>query len=147
MLPKNMISFHTIPLSSTKNKVIHIIAFIFIIALFYIPYKEIRLERIRAFGEKRAIGIVISKSIRKDEHNNPATTKTEYIIRYRFVDPLGLPRERVASVDGSFWGSIAQGDSVIVYFAKAQPGVSRIEHEKENAVVQLLARFSRTGTY
>lgn len=119
---------------------------ILLVSLFFIPYKEIRMERIRAFGENKAIAIVLGKYIQNNQADLEKP-KTVYSVRYRFIDPLGLPRERVASVKTDFWEAISPGDSVIVYYAKAEPGVSRIENEVENEVVQLLAKFSRKDVH
>ncbi|NDV21525.1 hypothetical protein FMS18_02215 [Desulfovibrio sp. JC022] len=129
-----------------KNKIAYCAALLVIAGFFFIPYKEIRLERIRAFGENKAIGIVIEKNSRIGEHNLKKTEQEHQTVRYRFIDPSGLPRERTAAVQNTFWRRLNQGDSVVVYYAKAAPYVSRIEHEKENAVVRLLAKFSR-GQY
>ncbi len=136
-------SLYTISLSSTKNKIAHIAALLLILALFFIPYKEIRIERIRAFGESSAVGIVIDKSIRTEQNTPSPENAQDHVIKYRFIDPSGLPRERAASVESNFWRRVVRGDSVIVHFAKAEPGVSRIEHEKESSVVRFLARYSR----
>lgn len=141
-----MLYAKSISSSGIKNKIALVAALLVIVGFFFIPYKEIRLERIRAFGEKKVIGIVIDKKARISEHDSKNNDNTSQIVRYRFIDPSGLPRERVAAVQSNFWRRISQGDSVIVYYAKAAPRVSRIEHEKENAVVRLLARFSRDNT-
>lgn len=141
-----MLYVKSISSSGVKNKIALVAALLIIAGFFFIPYKEIRLERIRAFGEKKVIGIVIDKNVRISEHDSKNDANTSQIVRYRFIDPSGLPRERVAAVQSNFWRRISQGDSVIVYYAKAAPGISRIEHEKENAVVRLLARFSRGNT-
>ncbi|TIH15355.1 hypothetical protein D0S45_11635 [Marinifilum sp. JC120] len=138
-----MLFSKSIPFSGIKNKIAFSAALLVIAGLFFIPYREIRLERIRAFGENKAIGIVIEKNSRIGEHNFESTEQKRQTVRYRFIDPSGLPRERTATVQDTYWRNISQGDSVVVYYAKAAPRVSRIEHEKETAVVRLLAKFSR----
>lgn len=115
--------------------------------MLFIPYKEIRLERIRAFGESKAIGIVISRSVRKEELSKAKPSVQQYTIRYTFIDPSGIPRERTAIVKKEFWEGITRGDSVVVHYAKAEPGVSRLENENESAVVKFLARFSRKSAH
>ncbi|NDV25080.1 hypothetical protein [Desulfovibrio sp. JC010] len=142
-----MLYSKTTPASGIKTKIAFSAALLAIAGLFFIPYREIRLERIRAFGENKVIGIVIEKNSRIGEHNFKEETNDSQTIRYRFIDPSGLPRERTATVQNSFWRRISQGDSVVVYYAKAAPRVSRIEHEKEDAVVRLLAKFSRGSTH
>ncbi|MDC7217927.1 MAG: hypothetical protein PQJ28_02775 [Spirochaetales bacterium] len=142
-----MLFSKSIPSSGIKNKIALGAALLVIAGYFFIPYKEIRLERIRAFGENKVIGIVIEKNSRISEHNFNQKEKNRQTVKYRFIDPSGLPRERTAAVQSAFWRRISQGDSVIVYYAKAAPGVSRIEHEQENAVVRLLAKFSRGNTH
>ncbi|MFW5497846.1 MAG: hypothetical protein ACNI23_01140 [Maridesulfovibrio sp.] len=146
MLKLNMLLSKSIPSSGIKNKIALCAALLVIAGYFFIPYKEIRLERIRAFGENKAIGIVIEKNSRISEHNLNETEKERQTVRYRFIDPSGLPRERTAAVQSTFWRRVSLGDSVIVYYAKAAPQVSRIEHEQENAVVRILAKFSRGNT-
>ncbi|WP_319761553.1 hypothetical protein [Maridesulfovibrio sp.] len=141
-----MLFSKTAPIVGIKNKIALSAALFVIVGYFFIPYQEIRLERIRAFGENKAIGIVIEKNSRIGEYNFKKGDKNSQTIRYRFIDPSGLPRERTATVEQSFWRRISQGDSVVVYYAKAAPGVSRVEHEVENAVVRILAKFSREGT-
>lgn len=142
-----MAKHYTITDYSFKNKIIFLIAVVLLVSLLFIPYEEIRAERIRAFGENKAIGIVIDKSVRKEEQNKTNQLLQQYIVRYSFIDPSGLPRERAAIVEKAFWGKIILGDNIIVHYAKAQPGVSRLEHENESAVVKFLARFSRTNAH
>ncbi|WP_419780534.1 hypothetical protein [Maridesulfovibrio sp.] len=143
MLRSAMLFYNSPTKSGIKSKIAMLAALMVIAGYFFIPYQEIRLERIRAFGEKKVIGIVIEKKSRRGEHNSKQDHIERQTVKYRFVDNSGLPRERTATVKNNFWRRISRGDSVIVYYAKAAPEVSRIEHEKENAVVQLLARFSR----
>ncbi|WP_320169102.1 hypothetical protein [Maridesulfovibrio sp.] len=121
----------------------HLAACAVLLALFLVPYDDIRTERIRAFGEKSAVGTVIGKQRHAENSGSPGSSITDYLIRYRFVDPSGLPRNREARVDEDFWKEIVPGDSVVVHFAKAAPRVSRVEHEVESSVVRFLARFSR----
>ncbi len=147
MLNQGMILSKSIPASSIKKKIAFVTALLVIIGLFFIPYRKIRLERIRAFGENKAIGIVIEKNSQISEHTLKEKDKDNHTVRYRFIDPSGLPRERTATVQNAFWRKISQGDSVVVYYAKAAPEVSRIEHEKEDAVVRILAKFSRKSTH
>lgn len=141
-----MLYAKSISFSGIKNKIALVAALLVIAGFFFIPYKEIRLERIRAFGEKKVIGIVVDKNIRMSDHDFKNNDNISQTVRYRFIDPSGSPRERVATVQSNFWRRVSQGDSVIVYYAKAEPRVSRIKHEKENAMVRLLARFSRGNT-
>ena len=138
-----MLFYNSPTKSGIKSKIAMLAALMVIAGYFFIPYQEIRLERIRAFGEKKVIGIVIEKNSRIGEHNSEKTKEERQTVRYRFIDPSGLPRERTAAVQSTYWMGISQGDSVVVYYAKAAPEVSRIEHEIENAVVRLLAKFSR----
>lgn len=133
--------------SKSKEIITYTAAFLFFLSLFFIPYDEIRTERIRAFGEKTAVGIVIDKNIRKEQISPSVEEKASYMIKYRFIDPSGLPRERSASVDTNFWRKVTRGESVIVHFAKAEPGISRIENEEESTVVRFLARFSRADMH
>ena len=141
-----MTFYNSAPKSGIKNKIALCAALLVIAGYFFIPYHEIRMERIRAFGEKKVIGIVIEKNNRIGEYNSKQSDIKRQTVRYRFIDNSGVPRERTATVQNNFWRRVSKGDSVIVYYAKAAPEVSRIEHEKENAVVQLLARFSREST-
>ncbi|WP_320009220.1 hypothetical protein [Maridesulfovibrio sp.] len=141
-----MILYNSVPKSGLTRKIAFCAALLVIAGYFFIPYQEIRLERIRAFGENKVIGIVIEKNSRIGEYNYKQEKTKRYTVTYRFIDSSGIPRERTAVVKNNFWRRILRGDSVIVYYAKAAPEVSRIEHEKENAVVQVLARFSRKST-
>lgn len=138
---------YTSYLSKSKKIVTYLAALLFFLSFFFIPYDEIRTERIRAFGEKAAVGIVIDKNIRKGQISPSVEGKKNYMIKYRFIDPSGLPRERSANVDTNFWRKVTKGESVIVHFAKAEPGISRIEHEEESTVVRFLARFSRADMH
>ncbi|SDK87273.1 hypothetical protein SAMN05660337_1524 [Maridesulfovibrio ferrireducens] len=128
-----MNSFYTTHFSSVKNKLLFTGALIFLCALFLIPYQEIRIERIRAFGENKAVGIVIEKIDRK----------VEQLIRYRFIDPLGQAQERVASISDKNWEKLSPGDNIVVYYAKAAPRISRVKNEKESAIVKILSKISR----
>lgn len=147
MLNKHMLFSKSSSEHGIKNKIALYAALLVIVAFFFIPYKEIRRERIRAFGENKAIGIVIEKDSRINEQDLDKSGNKRQLVRYRFIDPSGLPRERTATVQSKFWRRISEGDSVVVYYAKAAPRISRIEHEKEDAVVQFLAKFSRESTH
>lgn len=120
-----------------------IIALIVLISLFFIPYEEIRIERIRAFGESMAVGTVVGKKIMNIDTMRIGDKIGNHVLTYRFIDPSGLARERSACVEIAFWNRVVPGDSVVVHFAKAEPGISRLQHELENSLVRFLAGFSR----
>ena len=138
-------SIFYIPSYSPVKKILLLVAaFIFLCALYIIPYQEIRLERIRAFGENEAVGTVLEKIYKNPHANNPSNDQQiKQLIRYRFIDPLGQPQERIASVSDMEWNKLSPGDNIIVYYAKAAPRISRIKNEKESAVIKLLSKISR----
>ena len=139
-----MSAFQPLSSSSLKSKISFTLAVLILLALFFIPYKEIRAERIRAFGENKAVGIVIEKINRNlSNEQKKLRKKNNGLIRYRFIDPLGLARERIAQVEDLYWESLSPGDSIIVYYAKANPIISRLKYEKENTVTKILAKISR----
>jgi len=132
--------------SPIKKNLLLVGAFLFLCALYIIPYQEIRIERIRSFGENEAVGTVLEKIYKKPHANNPSNDQlTEQLIRYRFIDTLGQPQERIASVSEMEWKKLSPGDNIIVYYAKAAPRISRIKNEKESAVVKLLSKISRAS--
>ena len=140
-----MTVFYATSPSTVKIKLLQASAVILLILLFFIPYREIRIERIRAFGEAKAIGTVVRKKTVSEGDSKTAGQYKSYYVSYRFIDPDGLPHQREAHVDAEFWEELTRGDSVVVHYAKAEPAVSRLDHESESAVVKLLAKFSRTN--
>ncbi|WP_291326633.1 hypothetical protein [Desulfovibrio sp. UCD-KL4C] len=132
--------------SPIKRNLLLVGAFLFLCALYIIPYQEIRIERIRAFGENEAVGTVLEKIYHKPHANNHLDEQQiEQLIRYKFIDPLGQPHERTASVSEMEWKKLSSGDNIIVYYAKAAPRISRIKNEKESTVVKILSKISRAS--
>ncbi|WP_034632155.1 DUF3592 domain-containing protein [Maridesulfovibrio bastinii] len=112
-------------------------AILFLTMLWNIPYKEIRIERMRAFGEKKAIGTVV---YRKTSNNG----EKKYYIAYTFVGPDGNPKNKIAVVQKQTWNSYLGGDPIEVIYPPAAPDLSRIKGEVESPFVSFLADFSRT---
>ncbi|SMF06560.1 hypothetical protein [Desulfovibrio gilichinskyi] len=130
--------------SPVKKNLLIVGAFLFLCALYAIPYQEIRIERIRAFGESETVGTVIEKiSVNHHELQSSADPKVEHFIRYQFIDPLGQTQEKIAGIPDRQWQALSGGDSIIVYYAKAAPRISRVKNEKESNVIKLLSKISR----
>lgn len=139
-----MSMFYTKHLPPFKKKMLIAGAFLFLCLLYIIPYQEIRIERIRAFGESKTIGTVLEKiSANHDELQSSNDLKTEHFIRYQFIDPLGRPQEKIASIPDRQWQNLSTGDSIIVYYAKAAPRISRVKNENESDVIKFLSKISR----
>lgn len=121
----------------TFKKIIQIVlTALFLTALWNIPYNEIRTERIRSFGEKKAIGMITAREVTGKKHIN-------YWLTYSFVDPLGICRKRSVAVSKKCWEKHLGGDSIKVIYPVAQPGLSRIKGEIESPFVIFMAEFSR----
>lgn len=124
-------------LNVTKKSVFQIcFATAFLVLLWSIPYQDIRVERVRAFGEAKAVGTVTNKSF-------SAVNSKVYYLTYSFVGPQGFSRTRTAEVTEKLWKSYHNGDYIEVIYAKAAPEIARIKGEVEGDFITFLALFSR----
>lgn len=105
--------------------VLFIAAFLWGLAL--IPYDIFREERFRLYGEVKTVGLVTAvRTLGAGEDS-----LSRYGVEYAYVDRDGFARRAVAPMPRERWADLRPGSRVVVYFAKSQPGLSRIRGQVE----------------
>jgi hypothetical protein len=97
-----------------------------LLALTRVPYETLREERIRAFGEEPALGVVTAR------RTVPAQEGERHELTYRYRGPDGVARLRSAPFPADVWHASAPGTTLEVYFASGEPNLSRARFEVED---------------
>ncbi|XPV76949.1 MAG: hypothetical protein ACNI27_03230 [Desulfovibrio sp.] len=108
------------------------------LGMVFFPYKEFRIERIRAMGEAPTRGVVIG--LFKGKEGEVST------LQYEYRDGSGITRTAESPVSDEVWSQYKRLDSITVFYAKARPDICRIRGQIESPTVKIIARFSRSGS-
>ena len=102
-----------------------------LVLLCNLPYGVLRAERVRAYGEIQTRGLVESY----------ARTDEGWLVLYHYRDQHGLDRSAEAPVSKNFHDTVRPGDLLPVYYAKADPRLSRIQGQLETPFQAWLRNF------
>jgi hypothetical protein len=106
-------------------------------ALSSLPYDTFREERIRALGEHSTRGVVFSK------RTEPDSDGPLYLITYRYSDMEGIEHVGMANLPRDRWQRLNKGDRIKVFFARANPALSRAQFMIEPAFQIKLRQWIR----
>lgn len=93
-----------------------------------VPYRVLREERARIFGEEHTMGLV--ESVRSEAVPGDGL---RFFVDYKYVDRDGLLRWASARVDARAWGRLTPGARLRVSYARSRPELARIPGQEVSA--------------